>query len=1476
MTKSVDRTEVAFDHFQRYETIRRLVEFHRRREGQSFRVLELGSNEHKDLKLFLPQDEILFTDIALSEAMEKDPDFQRVDGTAIPFDDKSFDFVVAADVLEHVPAEMREKFLREAWRVSRCGAILSFPFYAQDVMDAEARVNEYYKTLAGEDFIWLKEHLENSLPKTEEISACLNKLGIPFFSLFHGDIRVWEKMWYCHFSTVFEPETLPFRTYIDNYYDRNIYARDVSDSCYRVFCVMAREGVEDWEKYALGLWKKGRGAEDAVRFLEDLIRTQQDLHALSEKNRLNEIILDKERHIADQDRIIEDKARCIQNQSKIIADKDHQLQAQSQAIEEKGRQLQEQGGMLAEAQRRLEKAEQAAEEKARAARTLLARRSAAWEREMDALRAKLTEESARLTEESARLAEESAELACYKEHYLAAINQRNDLEQQLAQVNAAYQSIANATLWKMTKPLRVVLDAIKRPLRRIKFLRLVHKGFKCLRENGARYTWHKLEDKLHHRQDADPPAVTSAHSQEGVGEQRRLALSQDVKFSVIVPLYNTPEHFLREMIQSVIDQTYGNWELCLADGSDDKHGYVETVCGEYARADTRIRYKKLDVNGGISENTNACIEMASGDHLALLDHDDILSRDALEWNAAVIEETAADVLYSDEDHITVDGAHINPLYKPDWSPDLLYSQNYICHLLVFKRELFEKVGGFRPDFDGSQDYDLVLRLSEKTDRICHIPRVLYSWRESETSTAANTQAKPYAHLAGKRALDEHLKRKYGEQAHAEETEHLFVYNARFCDRRPAVSIIIPFKDKWEMTEECVKSILTQSTYSNYEIVLLNNRSEQSATKKWIRRVQRQDKRIRVVDADMEFNWSKLNNFGISQASGDVFVFLNNDTLVISRDWLERLSENAMRPDTGVVGGLLLYQDGSIQHAGVVVGMGGWADHVFKGMQPVHYGSPFVSPLVSRNVLAVTGACMAVSRETIEKIGGFDEAFIICGSDVELGLRAHDNGLFNRYDPHVRLYHLESKSRDAYIPEVDFQKSYEVYGPYRENIDPFFNINLDTGAVVPREMVASMDLVNFKNFLKRCPLTAGAYQKLKRAIMPPQGYSIPEIYPLKTREGAVDVPLRLNLLVPSVDEQHVFGGIATALKFFAALQARFDCPARLIITDAPVCPQTMVKLENYKICDSEKDPDTPMQIIPMNDRSKRTLPVCKGDLFVATGWWTAYVAEEVIRWQSEHFSMKLDPLIYLVQDYEPGFYPWSSRYMLADSTYKLKVPTWAVVNSEELSDYFAKNGYQFERSWVFKPTLNDSLKKRLPEMGSEVEKKKQILVYGRPSTDRNAFELLVNALICWREQQPDAEEWTVLSAGEQHDDIDLGDGVMLRSLGKLSLDEYAQTLTESYAGVSLMVSPHPSYPPLEMAAFGVKTVTNRYANKDLSTFSENIVSLDACGSRDVAKALCDLCAGYSGKGVVQVKREYVLDESGFDSIARGILDSLQIG
>ncbi|UCE31983.1 MAG: glycosyltransferase, partial [Burkholderiales bacterium] len=521
------------------------------------------------------------------------------------------------------------------------------------------------------------------------------------------------------------------------------------------------------------------------------------------------------------------------------------------------------------------------------------------------------------------------------------------------------------------------------------------------------------------------------------------AVAAPPKLSVLLPVHDTDPAMLEAAIDSVFAQAWPHWELCIVDDASTRAETV-AVLARAAERSPQVRLATRTENGHIAVASNDALGLAGGEFVLLLDHDDLLAPHALLRMAqAIAAQPDADLLYSDEDKLDEHGLRCLPFFKPDWSPALALVQSYVGHLLCARRSLVEAVGGFRAGFEGSQDFDLVLRLSERARRIVHLPEVLYHWRMHAASTAAGTGAKPYAHEAGRRAVAEHLARRYPEPFdRVDDADHTFVYVPRF--KLPAdtlVSIVIPTRDRLELLAPCVDSILARSSWQRLEILILDNGSREPATLDWLRSGPARDARIRVVAADMPFNWSRLNNLGAREARGQVLVFLNNDTEVVTPDWIERLAGWALLPDVGTVGARLHYPDGTIQHAGVVVGIGGWADHVFKGQRPEHWPSPYVSSLIDRNVTAVTGACMAVARAHFEALDGFDEAFEICGSDVDIGLRAHRQGLQNVYVAEAVLLHHESKTRGARVPENDFRQSELKYAPYRTEGDPFFNRNL---------------------------------------------------------------------------------------------------------------------------------------------------------------------------------------------------------------------------------------------------------------------------------------------------------------------------------------------------------------------------------------------------------------------------------------------------
>ena len=517
-------------------------------------------------------------------------------------------------------------------------------------------------------------------------------------------------------------------------------------------------------------------------------------------------------------------------------------------------------------------------------------------------------------------------------------------------------------------------------------------------------------------------------------------------FSIVVPLYHTPLPYLKILVDSVVAQSYGRWELCLADGSSDE------AIGEYLKEnygnESRIGYQHLEENTGIAGNTNAAIAMAQGDFVIFADHDDVIAPDALYLAACTIRDYPdTEMIYTDEDLIDENGRCIYPHFKPDFNIDYLRCINYICHLVVIRKDLMERVGGLRAEFDGAQDYDFLLRCVEQTDQIRHIPRVLYHWRSHEGSTAGNQDSKQYAVDAGARALMEHYRR-LGIEAEVEFTGIFIVYRTRFIVQgNPKVSILIPNKDHREDLEKCISSIQEKSTWKNVEIIIIENNSEQTETFAYYEKLKKRYSNIRVVTYEGEFNYSAINNFGASFAEGTYLLLLNNDTEVITPDWLERMLGYCQREDVAITGAKLFYPDDTVQHAGVVIGIGGFAGHILSGIGRNATG--YMGRLkTAQDISAVTGACLMVKRSVFEKLQGLDEGFGVALNDVDFCLRARELGKLVVFQPDAQLYHYESKSRGLETTpdkQERFQKEInrflERYEGLLKKGDPYYNPNL---------------------------------------------------------------------------------------------------------------------------------------------------------------------------------------------------------------------------------------------------------------------------------------------------------------------------------------------------------------------------------------------------------------------------------------------------
>ena len=578
-----------------------------------------------------------------------------------------------------------------------------------------------------------------------------------------------------------------------------------------------------------------------------------------------------------------------------------------------------------------------------------------------------------------------------------------DLEAQKDDLQFKLDRIKNNKLWKASAPLRKTMHFCIRQKDRIK---------NCGSVKGV---LHKIAYKKNEKEAMKQFGTKSFPDEARAKAERETVFPRMPKISILVPLWNNEREFQKEMLDSVMNQTYQNWELCLADGSDDAHSYMGEISKEYAaRSNGRIVYKKLEKNEGISGNTNACLAMATGEFIGLLDQDDILHPSTLYEYVKAINEKDADYIYCDE--TTFKSGNIDHMltmhFKPDYAPDNLRANNYICHFSVFKRDLLQGTELFRSQFDGSQDHDMILRLTDAAKNVIHVPKLLYYWRCHATSVASNIEAKPYAIEAARGAVAENL-RSHGFKNFQITSTRAFetIFKIRYqIIGSPRISIVIPNKDHVEDLKRCISSIEEKSTYDNYEIVVVENNSETKEIKDYYELL-KDDPRVKVVTYTGSFNYSAINNFGVKETTGEYILLLNNDTQVITVNWMEEMLMYAQREDVGAVGAKLYYGDKTIQHAGVVIGLGAHrtAGHTHYKQHRENLG--YMGRLCyAQDVTAVTGACLLVKKSLFEKVGGLDESFAISLNDVDFCLELRKLGLLNVFTPFAELYHFESISR----------------------------------------------------------------------------------------------------------------------------------------------------------------------------------------------------------------------------------------------------------------------------------------------------------------------------------------------------------------------------------------------------------------------------------------------------------------------------------
>ncbi len=893
-------------------------------------------------------------------------------------------------------------------------------------------------------------------------------------------------------------------------------------------------------------------------------------------------------------------------------------------------------------------------------------------------------------------------------------------------------------------------------------------------------------------------------------------ISEGPTFSIIVPCYNTPDKYLLPLLESVTSQTYPKWQLCIADGSTDESRRCRIK--KMVENDERIIYVDVKENLGIVGNTNIALNRATGDYVVFLDHDDLLAPAALSEIARVLVwDPSLDLVYSDEDKISDDGMiRQTPFFKPDWSPELLLGVNYITHIVAARRSIVDEIGGLRDGFDGAQDYDFLLRFTEKTQRIGHIPKILYHWRLADGSTAKSGGEKNYADTAGRRALADAVKRRGIKADVVEIPERPTNYRLRYYlpTKQPLVSIVIPFKDKADLLKQCVGSILKLSTYANYEIILVSNNSTESETHQYLDTI-KSNSRCKVYYWDYPFNYSAVNNYGVKQSKGEYLILLNNDTKVITPSWIEELIGVAAQPDIGAVGALLYYPNNTIQHAGIVMGMTGMAGHPFRQLTPNDW-TPFGMAAWPRNYIAVTGACLAVSRHKYLKVGGLDETFTIAGNDVALGISLVEAGYRNVFWPFAELNHYESVSVGSYNTgiKLDFTHSMRYYRPYIAQGDRYFNSNLDLmneqiGVKTMKSL--SQRVVNVykthgargiaiksKNFIytkaskmkRKLPYTAKISQEqheeysfVSNPIFLINSEDIKKSKEVTRRKlGKIKTA---NWFVPNFDHIN-FGGIFTIFRFIEKLSIE-GVNNRIIIYDYPG-----FDVDRLKDDIAERFPRLRDYEVIIYDNAVQTLeelPAC--DIAFCTFWISAYLLLKFNKTKRKY---------YFIQDYEPLFYAGGSTYALAESTYRFGLK--GVVNTPGL--LAAVNQRHGMEGVSFIPAVDQTLYRPLTH--KRKDGKVKVFFYARPNNPRNAFNLCIGIIRILLDTYGGKVE--IITAGAKWDEAAYGLGGRIRNLGLLqSLDEVADLYRNCDIGVVYMLSKHPSYQPFEFMASGMATVTN---------------------------------------------------------------------
>ena len=978
-----------FDLYERYAVTRRLVPLLWEGRGR-LRVLDVGGHS-SPLKQFLPEHRVILSDVqppgSYSSLPLRHDGYVQASGWALPFPDASFDLVAAHDTLEHIPPDRRAAFIHEVMRVSRSFVVLNQPVHHSEVEEAERRLLAYLRELRPEEKRFLQGHAELGLPKTEEMEALLREAGAQFAAIPNANLALWLSVNVLKNYALAIPNGGQAADQIDRTFNTLLAHRDHLGLCYRRAYVIATaaSGAGRLAPAAEAIQAQARSVPEAAQALGPLIDALQKQGAAVQAllRSYHEMSTSLRSDVLKRDRTIVEQRAVIADREAILVGKAEQIGEKDLAIARRDRAIAERDRLIAQFE---------------------------------------SSGGVRVSRKVRRAVDRVAPYGTRRRGPVAVAREGGRA--------LARSGILGFLRWLLSV-WRWVPALFRAPLAPPKVPAFPEA------EPGQRPDPYQLW------------LERNALTPDRVGEMRtELArLSYRPTISVVMPVYDPDPQHLLEAIDSVRAQLYEKWELCIADDGSTKPEIRKLLRG-YRRGDRRIKVEFLSQNRGIVAASEAALRRARGEFCGFLDHDDVLQPDALFRVVRLLnDQRDVDYVYTDEDKLDPDGRRVHPMFKPDWSPDLENSINYTTHFSVLRTSLLERIGGFRPGFDGGQDYDLILRATEATDRIAHLPWPVYSWRMAPGSVTHSHDAKPYAFDAGRRALAEAAERR-GFPAEVDHGLLRGCYRVRYLIKgAPRVQVIIPTRDRVDLLWKCIASIRNRSTYSNYEIMIVDNDSREPETLDYLARHDGP-----VIPAPGPFNFSRITNLAAERAQGDFLVLLNNDTEVVSPDWIEALVEHAQRPGVAAVGARLLYPDGKPQHQGIIIGSGGGLAGQVEALTHLGLGR------LVRNCSAVTAACMLIPTSVFRELGGFEERLGVAYQEVDFCLRALEKGYRVVYTPYATLFHeLGETRRMSWTPgarphpredEDFFRQRWEGFR------DPYYNPNLDVDR--PYEILLDRD------------------------------------------------------------------------------------------------------------------------------------------------------------------------------------------------------------------------------------------------------------------------------------------------------------------------------------------------------------------------------------------------------------------------------------